>query len=380
MSSNRPGSDESPNASNVPGAVVIVTGEDGIGDTIRPRLEEAGADLRKVRVIQKIHVVNEKATDGYEVLPTIPGHLTKIEMAIRHMSARLLVIDPIVAHLGNEINSWRDQDVRRALTPLAVMAENLGVAVLVIRHLTKQRGGNPLYRGGGSIGFIGAARIGLLLGRSPDGDGTIVLASTKANLSRLPESLALRIVSSENDPNVGVVEWLGRSIHSANDVINVDVPRPTPQRDAAVAWLIEELGNGEWRPASEMFELGKAAGHSKRTINRAKKNLGVKSKQFKIPGKWHWRLPTKREVHERGDPTPDCRDTAASPRVEDAEDARRRVDGNVGKNEQWEDRDRLSGGTLRIDHVPDCHNDSNWHSDDGWRAEMMVLNAKEGSF
>jgi RecA-family ATPase len=88
----------------------------------------------------------------------IPYDIPRLERAIKQVGAALVVIDPIMAFLSGDVNSNRDQDVRRALTPLKQMAERTGVAVILVRHLNKMPGGNPLYRGGGSIGIIGAFR------------------------------------------------------------------------------------------------------------------------------------------------------------------------------------------------------------------------------
>src|SRR5262245_44159522 len=99
-----------------------------------------------------------------------------------------------MAYLGSQTNSWRDQDVRRALAPLAKVAERAGAAIVVIRHLNK--GGNsssPLYRGGGSIGIIGAARSALLVGEDPDDPDRRILARNKGNLSAPVPSLTYRL-------------------------------------------------------------------------------------------------------------------------------------------------------------------------------------------
>ena len=136
-----------------PRGVVIMSAEDGIADTIRPRAEVAGADLRHIRILA------EKA-DGS--LPTIPEDIPLIEATLMAMDAALLVVDPLVAFLGWKVNVSRDQDVRRALAPLKAMAERCGVAVVLLRHLNKQLLTNALYRGGGSIGIIGGARFGLM--------------------------------------------------------------------------------------------------------------------------------------------------------------------------------------------------------------------------
>src|SRR5690606_6557750 len=226
-------------------------------------------------------------------VPALPDDIPTISKAVHHTGATLLVIDPLTAHLGGDVNSHRDSDIRRALAPLAKMASELHVAVLVIRHLNKQSGGSPMYRGGGSIGIIGAARLGMLLGRSPDEDGTLVLAPTKSNLSRLPASLSLEIVSSPGDDTVGVVRWLGPSPHSAYDVLNVKPPKESPQLEAAKEWLLDELADGEPQKASIMWKQAEALGHAERTVRRALRELHVSVERIggiAGSGAWFWTL------------------------------------------------------------------------------------------
>src|SRR5262249_22936941 len=148
-------------------------------DTIRPRLEAAGADL------DRIHIFHAVRREGHEVIPSLPENLPELERAIRDRHAELVVIDPLMAYLGGGVDAHRDQDVRRALAPLAKMVERTGAAGLAVRHLNKggASGGNPLYRGGGSIGIIGAARSGLLVARDPDDPERRVFAVTKSNLA-----------------------------------------------------------------------------------------------------------------------------------------------------------------------------------------------------
>ena len=102
----------------------------------------------------------------------------------------MVIIDPLMAYLGGDVNSHRDQDVRRALAPLARMAEETGAAVILVRHNTKGGGSNALYRGGGSIGIIGAARLGFTFARDPEDEGRVIVACTKANITSTPPSLA----------------------------------------------------------------------------------------------------------------------------------------------------------------------------------------------
>jgi hypothetical protein len=160
---------------------VIVSAEDGASDTIRPRFDAAGGDPSRTLLL------------GNDEPFAIPGDIPRLERAVRQVGAALVVIDPIMAFLSGDVNSNRDQDVRRALTPLKRMAERTGAAVVLVRHLNKSQGGNPLYRGGGSIGIIGAARSGMVVGPHPDSEELRVLAGQKNNLSLPPRSLAYEI-------------------------------------------------------------------------------------------------------------------------------------------------------------------------------------------
>ncbi len=147
-----------------PAGVVILSGEDGLADTIVPRLIAAGADLSRVVALASCP---DSEGDG-EHPPVLPDDLPTIRAAIARVGAKLAIIDPLMAYLSDGTNSHKDQDIRRVLFRVAALAEETGAAVLVVRHLNKATGGVALYRGGGSIGIIGAARSGLLVAADPD--------------------------------------------------------------------------------------------------------------------------------------------------------------------------------------------------------------------
>lgn len=144
-----------------PRSVVLLTAEDGIADTVRPRLDAAGADVDRVFVFSG--VVDPETGTVRE--PSLPGDLERIEKIVVENDAALVIVDVLSAFLHGSVDSYRDQDVRGARMPLARLAERTGATVVVLRHLSKSGGANPLYRGGGSIGIIGAARVGLLVVR-----------------------------------------------------------------------------------------------------------------------------------------------------------------------------------------------------------------------
>lgn len=267
-----------------PAAVVLLSAEDGLADTVRPRLDAAGADVRNV---YSLSLVIEDA----ETLPTLDGDLPRIERAVSDAKARLLVVDPLMAFLGGEVNSYRDQDVRRALAPLAKMAERLHLAVLVVRHLTKGGGAASIYRGGGSIGIVGAARSALLVAKDPDNEERRIVASVKSNLAKPPASLAYRIEDASNGAPRLLWEEGDAGI-TADELLAAQGPaiesgRP---RDHAVAFLARYLAAGP-RPADEVIRDGESEGLSEKTLRRARATLGAVSVKVGFPGSWRWALP-----------------------------------------------------------------------------------------
>jgi DNA polymerase I-like protein with 3'-5' exonuclease and polymerase domains len=256
--------------------VVILSAEDGVGDTIRPRFDAAGGDPNKVVIL------------GNEDPFGIPEDLPKLSRAIERVGARLVVIDPIMAFLGENINSNSDKDVRSALKPLKQLAERSGAAVVIVRHLNKTPGGNVLYRGGGSIGIIGAARSGLVVGPHPTDEGLRVLASQKHNLSMPPESLAYQVTSAPNNPHAAVIVYKGVTEMNAKDILKPQVEeQERSAMDEAKDFLREVLAAGE-KPAADVKSEAESVGVAWGTLKRAKVALGVNP--VKRGTVWYWSL------------------------------------------------------------------------------------------
>ena len=263
-----------------PRGVVLLGCEDGLADTVRPRLDAAKADVGRIVALQAV-----RDGEGRARLPTV-GDATAIAEAARAVDAAVLIVDPLSAFLGRGVDGHRDTDVRQALASLAELAERTGLAVFAVRHLTKAGGSNPLYRGGGSIAIIAAARSGLLLARDPDDDDLRVLATTKCNLAPPQPSLALRLDATKEALRV---EWLGTSKRSAGDLLVSDRDERTT-RDEAVEFLREEL-NSEPKSVRSLQAAARAAGVSWRTLERVKAPLGVKSVKLGFgDGGWVWQL------------------------------------------------------------------------------------------
>ncbi len=264
--------------------VVILNAEDGLADTVLPRLLAAGADPSRVLALNAVPDV-----EG-ERLTSLPYDLDFLRAAIQRMGAALVVIDPLMAWLDGKHNAHRDQDCRRALHPLAKLAEETGAAIIVVRHLNKMAGGNPLYRGGGSIGIIGAARSGLLVAKDPDNPDRRILASTKCNLAKLPPSLAYDL--SADDHGRLRVGWIGESTHTAESLLAV--PQNEDDRDAVqeATEVLRSILNGVDVSATEVKRQAKAAGVSEKTLLRAKAAMGVRAKKigFGPEGRWYWSM------------------------------------------------------------------------------------------
>ena len=277
------------NTPTMPRGVVILSAEDGAADTIVPRLKAAGADLSRVYIMTGV-----QALDGGNDAVALPGDLGSIEQAITDNNAALLIVDPLMAYLGTDTNAHRDQDVRRALAPLAAMLERTGCAGLLVRHLNKTQGGSVLYRGGGSIGIIGAVRFGLLLARDPEDDEARILAPTKCNIGPHPPALRFRLQGVPGS-DVARVVWDETPVSIDAAALLAAVPGDRDEGSAlsrACDWLEGLLVQGP-RAAAEVLRDGQRDGHAEKTIKRAKREVGVKSarKGFGPGSKVLWYLP-----------------------------------------------------------------------------------------
>ncbi len=271
-------------ASSRPRGVVLISDEDDRADTIRPRLEAAGADLERVGLLHFERV------DGEELLPEFPRDGDALSAIVDAIDAALVIIDPLMLYLGAEINANRDSEIRRALGPIIRAAQRCRAAVLVLRHHTKGGGTNALYRGGGSIGIVGAARIGLMVARDtktdPDGR-TCVLACFKNNLAPFPPAMAYELESAPGT-QVARIRWLGITQRTADSLLDTE---ERSAREEAADFLRATLARGP-QPVKLIQREARDAGIASRTLERAKADLGVRAVQ--TSGGWEWNLPTPR--------------------------------------------------------------------------------------
>jgi hypothetical protein len=252
-----------------PLTVVLLSAEDGMADTIVPRLLAHGADVTKVANLASIAL-----PDAPERPWELPGDIQYLSDLIEETGAKMVVIDPLMAFLGADVKSGIDHDVRRALHPLAQTAEKTGAAIIVVRHLNKG-GGSAVSRGGGSMGIIGAARSGLLIAHDPN-DETLkqrVVASTKNNLMEIPQAVQYHL---EYDPeyDCAVVVWDGFSHHTAETLL-VRVDPDDVAEVGRCGELLKDMLVDRSVPVSMILKHLRALAISDGTIAKARRMLNV---------------------------------------------------------------------------------------------------------
>lgn len=274
-----------------PAEVLMLRGEDSAADTVLPRLLAGGGDPHKFTELVAVPRLTDEGKVTYE-LPEIPGDIAALEAVILRDSIRLVLVDVLMVFLSEKVNAYRDQHVRRALSPLAAMAEATHCCVVCLRHLNKQPSAPALYRGGGSIGLIGAARVGLVAGHDPDNAGRRLLAVAKSNLAPKAETMAYRIVTHDLY-GCGHIQWDGISPRSAADVLHMAATEGDDRArlDEAIAVLLEILAEGP-QPARNVLAQASQAGVTEPMLRRAKDAAGVTiHKERKQGGRWMWTPP-----------------------------------------------------------------------------------------
>lgn len=278
--------------------IVLLSAEDDPSDTIRPRFEAAKGDSSKLLILNEVPMRDEEGNplflaNGQPKMGWFgfPNDCDLLRNAIVDMDAGLLIVDPLMAYFSGDVKSNSDQDIRRALSPLALVAQETGVSVIIVRHLNKSGGVNALYRGGGSIGIIGLSRIGLLLGRSKKEPDVRVLASVKNNIGPPAASLGFRLQSIPG-LDVARMEYIGEVAETANDLLLGDVTSDADAdaQDEAGDWLTEYLKAGP-RESTQILRDAATRGFGEKTIRAAKQRLKLKSRPGSYQGAWTWELP-----------------------------------------------------------------------------------------
>ena len=299
-----------------PRNVIVVTTEDEPGDTLKPRLLAAGADLQRVSHFTM-------GGPGFRV----PHDADELGRRIAETKAALVVFDPLIEFVDGRSDSHKSQDVRQALAALNELARTHGCAILAVIHLNKSASTDVLKRHEASAAFTQVMRGTMLLGRDPDDPGgdrgsQRVLATTSSNLGPEPPSLLFEIEAATVTGDTGEsietarIAHIGESPADGAALLGAVDDDAKAERDEAVNFLRVELADGQ-RPAKEIQEAAKAAGVGPGSLKRAKRVLGVDSDKDGFHGGWVWRLPEGDDA--KGTALPPVEPSPSSPSASQAE-------------------------------------------------------------
>jgi hypothetical protein len=272
-----------------PGRVLLLSVEDSPSKTSVPQWIKWGATLEdrgRISIAEEAFTLDK---DGIALLGR----------EISGQKPDLVVIDPIVSFIGSDTDMNRQNDVRAILGPLAKLAQQCNVPILIVAHARKTGSGKALHTLMGSVDFSAAVRSVLHVTLDPDDDDVSILSHGKSNLARRGASLRFRV------DDQGAFQWLGEDDRTADELTGAPrIPVQRRERERAEDLLTDLLASGP-QLQTVIQEHAKANGISERTLERAKKSLGITSRQLKgtaeksafcvEPGTtaWVWELPTQ---------------------------------------------------------------------------------------
>ena len=247
--------------------IIYQTAEDGLSDTVKPRLIAAKADDERITVIDESKL-ELSLTDE------------RLEQAIIETKAKLVILDPLQAYIGANVDMHRANEIRPVMKHLAEVAQRQQCAVVLIGHLNKAMGMKSSYRGLGSIDIPASARSVLLVGRIKDNPTVRVIAQIKSSLAPEGEPIAFELNKETG------FRFIGKYDISIDDLLNGVAT--TSKLEQAEKLLRDMLSDGSSIKQKQLQQQAKIRNISERTLNEAKKNVGVKS--FRSNNEWYWKL------------------------------------------------------------------------------------------
>jgi len=276
-----------------PGGVVFMTAEDDAADTIKPRLDAAGADCSRIRLVESVGARDPETGQRTIRSISLDRNVPAIEQAIEATpGCKLVVIDPITAYCG-KTDSHKAAEVRALLVPLTEMAVRHNVAVVGVTHFNKGGGGGPAVgRGMGSLAWVAAARMAWGVVRQNEEPAIRLMLPIKCNLAGDIAGLSYKIVDQNGVP---VVEWMPDQITTTVDEVLTSANgtgRQSPKRRDVKAWL-KSMVDTDPVPANDILNAEDGKEFGERLIRWAKKELGIESfaEGFGANAVWFWRFP-----------------------------------------------------------------------------------------
>ena len=247
--------------------IIYQTAEDGLSDTVKPRLVAANADYSRITVIDESKV-ELSLTDE------------RLEQAILRTQARLVILDPLQAYIGANVDMHRANEIRPIMKHIADVAQKYNCSIVLVGHLNKTMGMKSSYRGLGSIDIPASARSVLLVGRIKDNPTIRVMAQVKSSLAPEGEPIAFELNKETG------FRFIGKYDISVDDLLNGT--SSVSKVEQAEKLLKDELSEGAAIPQKQLKQKATLRNISERTLNEAKKNLGVKS--VKRNEMWYWHM------------------------------------------------------------------------------------------
>lgn len=250
--------------------IIYQTAEDGLADTVKPRLEKAQADCNNIFVIDETDVSLSMLDE-------------RIEQAILKEKAKLMILDPIQAYLGAKMDMNRANEARDMTKHLGQVAERTGCAIVLIGHMNKNAGGKVAYRGMGSIDFFAVARSVLLVGRVKGQENRRAMIQIKNNLAERGHAKSFVLTD-------GVFTWKGDYDITEDELAGGFAPKTSKQEEAKDL-LVSLSYTTKEAAVSQIQEKARDRGISWRTMEMVKKELQIKSQ--KVNNAWYWILDSK---------------------------------------------------------------------------------------
>ena len=255
--------------------IIYQTAEDGIEDTIKPRLEKAGADCSMIRVIDETDKELSMTDD-------------RLEQAIIETKARLIILDPIQAYIGATVDMHRANEIRPVLKHLGIIAEKHNCAIILIGHMNKASGSKSTYRGLGSIDIQATARSVLLVARLRDKPNIRIMAHDKSSLALAGDAIGFEMTEDNGMVCIGPYDITIDELLSGNE------GRGKKKLDIAENFIKEYFGTNKVIPSNEIMMEAAKRSIKRNTLLSAKKKLGITSGKEKAEDGtiyWTWVMP-----------------------------------------------------------------------------------------
>ena len=258
--------------------IIYQTAEDGIDDTIKPRLEKAGADCSMIRVIDE----TEK-----ELCMTDE----RLEKAIVETKAKLIILDPIQAYIGAKVDMHRANEIRPVLKHLGMIAEKHNCAIILIGHMNKAAGSKSTYRGLGSIDIQATARSVLLVARLQNKPNIRIMAHDKSSLAPIGDAIGFEMTEEQGMVCIGPYDI------TIDELLIGKEGRGKKKLDIAEDFIKEYFGDNKEILSNDILREAGKRGIKRNTLLSAKKKLGILSGKGKLEDGttyWTWVMPEER--------------------------------------------------------------------------------------